>query len=278
MTRTPSIPTTAPAAIRVENLHKSFNKKAVLTGVDFEVRRGEILAIVGGSGCGKTVLLNHIIANLAPDEGRVLVADHSQPNAPLVDINAIDPDNLDRLRTHWAVVFQRNALFSGSVYDNIALWFREHLQMPEPQILERARAALDAVGFKGDDSILHKDRDELSGGMAKRVAVARALATNPVMLFYDEPTSGLDPAHAKQIHHLICDTHEAERPDDQQQTTLIITHDKDLLRRLSPRILMLHKGSVFFDGPYEAFEQSDSPIIRPYFELMAALHLREPAT
>lgn len=275
---TPRTSNQPPLAIRVEDLHKSFNGKPVLTGVDFEVRRGEILAIVGGSGCGKTVLLNHIIANLAPDRGRVLVADHSEPDAPLVDLNAIDPDHLDRVRRHWAVVFQRNALFSGSVYDNIALWFREHLQMPEPEIHARARTALDAVGFKGDDSILRKDRDELSGGMAKRVAVARALATDPVMLFYDEPTSGLDPAHAKQIHHLICDTHAAKRSDDKPQTTLIITHDKDLLRRLSPRILMLHKGSVFFDGPYEKFEQSDSPIIRPYFELMAALHLREPAS
>lgn len=273
---TPTTADSAPLALRVEDLHKSFNEKPVLTGVSFEVARGEILAIVGGSGCGKTVLLNHIIGNLAPDQGRVLVADFSQDDAPLVDLNAIDPDHLDRVRRHWAVVFQRNALFSGSVYDNIALWFREHLQTPEPEILERARKALDAVGFKGDDSILHKDRDELSGGMAKRVAVARALAIEPVLLFYDEPTAGLDPAHAKQIHHLICDTHESSRADSRRQTTLIITHDKDLLRRLSPRVLMLHKGAVFFDGPYEAFEQSDSPIIRPYFELMQALQLREP--
>ncbi|MGE4151901.1 MAG: ABC transporter ATP-binding protein [Phycisphaerales bacterium] len=269
--------TSSPPALRVEDLHKSFNDKPVLTGVSFQLLRGEILAIVGGSGCGKTVLLNHIIGHLKPDSGRILVADHSQQDAPLVDINAIDEDHLDRLRTHWAVVFQRNALFSGSVYDNIALWLREHLQMPEPRIRERARAALDAVGFKGDDSILKKDRDELSGGMAKRVAVARALAMDPVMLFYDEPTAGLDPAHAKQIHKLICDTHAAPRTDDKTQTTLIITHDKDLLRRLSPRILMLHEGRVYFDGSYEHFEESDSPIIRPYFELMAALNLREPA-
>ena len=267
-----------PVVIRAENLHKAFNSRTVLSGVSLDVHRGEILAIVGGSGCGKTVLLDHLIGNHTPDRGRVLIADHSVPGAPLVDLATLDEDAMDRVRLQWAVVFQRNALFSGSVFENIAFWLREHTEMPEDEIRRRARESLDAVGFAGDDTILAKDRDELSGGMAKRVAVARALAMRPMILFYDEPITGLDPAHAAQIHDLVYRTHTATARtpagDPVPRTTVIVTHDKDLLRRLGPRIVMLHEGRVFFDGPYDAFARSDSPIIRPYFEQMPALHNR----
>ncbi len=261
--------------IRVEDLHKAFAGRAVLAGVNMEVRAGEMVAIVGASGCGKTVLLNHIIGNLTPDKGRVLVADHERPGAPLVDLATLDEDALDLIRLHWAVVFQKNALFSGTVYENIALWLRENQRMTREQILPRARAALRAVGFKDDEEILDKDRDELSGGMAKRVAVARALSMEPMLMFYDEPTTGLDPYHAAMIHELIVVTHELPRPGGRRGTTVIITHDKDLLRRLRPRIVMLHEGTVFFDGPFEQFERNDSEIIRPYFATMEALHLRD---
>jgi phospholipid/cholesterol/gamma-HCH transport system ATP-binding protein len=260
----------APIEIRVEGLFKAFRGLAVLTGIDLEVPRGDLVAIVGASGCGKTVLLHHIIGHLKPDRGRVLVADHEQKGAPLVDLASLDEDGLDRIRLHSAVVFQRNALFSATVYENIALWLREIKRMEEPEILERAREALDAVGFKGDESVLRKDRSELSGGMAKRVAIARALAMRPYTIFFDEPTTGLDPVNAGQIHELILQTHDA--PGDVKPTTVIVTHDKDLLRRLEPRVVMLHGGSVHFDGPYGAFEASDSPAIRPYIEAMPILH------
>jgi len=142
--------------------------------------------------------------------------------------------------------------------------------MDEAAILKRAREALDAVGFKGDESVLSKDRSELSGGMAKRVALARALAMRPYTIFFDEPTTGLDPINAAQIHDLILATHHEKT--DVKRTTLIITHDKDLLRRLGLRIVMLHEGKVHFDGPYEEFETVDSPIVRPYLESMPRLH------
>ena len=261
--------------IRIEDLHKSFNGLAVFSGVDLEIYRGEIVALVGGSGAGKTVLLDHMVGLLRPDRGRVLIADHSRNGEPLVDLASLGTGDIDRVRKHWALVFQKNALFSGTVFQNIALWLKENTDLDSGEIYTRVRESLDAVGFEGDDSILTKRRGELSGGMAKRVAVARAIAMRPAIIFYDEPTTGLDPQNAAKIHELICSTHDRAWEAGGTQTTLVITHDKDLLHRLRPRIVMLHDGRVFFDGPYERFEKSDSEIIRPYFELMPILN-RQP--
>jgi phospholipid/cholesterol/gamma-HCH transport system ATP-binding protein len=263
-----------PLEIRVEDLHKSFGPHPILQGIELQIHRGEIVAIVGRSGSGKTVLLDHIIGRLKPDRGRVLLADHESPDSPLVDLNTLDEAGLDRLRMHWAVVFQRNALYSATVYENIALSLREVKGMEEQEIRRRATVAVASVGLD-PKTVLDKHRDDLSGGMAKRVAVARALANDPMLIFYDEPTTGQDPEHAQQIHNLICDAHARGCEDGSPRTTLIISHDKDLLARLRPRIVMLHEGIVFFDGPYESFAQSDSPVIRPYFALMPALHERE---
>lgn len=263
-----------PLEIVVEGLCKSFGGHEVLTDINLEVRSGEFLAIVGQSGCGKSVLVHHIIGQLVPDRGRVLVADHERQGAPLTDLAELDEEAMDRIRIHWAVVFQRNALFSGTVYENIALWLREVKRLDEDEIRKRARAAAESVGLD-PDTVLQKDREELSGGMAKRVAVARAVAMDPILIFYDEPTTGLDPEHAAQIHDLICKTHQGGRADGVRRTTLIITHDKDLLHRLRPRVVMLHEGGVFFDGPYAEFSRSSSPVIRPYFDLMPALQERQ---
>lgn len=263
----------AAVEILIEGLEKAFDEP-VLTGVDLAIGRGDVLAIVGGSGCGKTVLLNHILGQLAPDAGRVLVTDHEAAGVPLVDLAEIDADALDRIHMHWGVVFQRNALFSGTVLDNIALWLREVKNLDDAAITATARTALTAVGLPSDDGFLADDTDSLSGGMAKRLAVARALSMNPVVIFYDEPTTGLDPTSAAHIHDLIHATHEEARPGQPERTTVIITHDKDLLRRLEPRTVLLHDGKVFFDGTLQAFEASDSPIIRPYFDLMPVLHKR----
>jgi phospholipid/cholesterol/gamma-HCH transport system ATP-binding protein len=262
-----------PAEFVVEGLYKSFDRNPVLRGVDLVIHQGEIVAIVGGSGCGKTVLLDHMIGQLTADRGRVLVANHEEPGAPLVDLATLDDEEADKVRIHWAVVFQRNALFSGTVYENIALWLREVKRMDEASIGDRARRAVAAVGLDAE-TVLDKDREDLSGGMAKRVAVARALAMDPLIMFYDEPTTGLDPHYAAQIQDLICSTHQSPTDLGLPRTTVIITHDKDLLRRLRPRVLMLHEGRVFFDGPYGEFEKSDSPVVRPYFELMPVLQRR----
>lgn len=260
-----------PVAIRVEGLWKSFGEQAVLQGVDLTVRQGELVAIVGGSGCGKTVLLHCIIAHLRPDRGRVLMADFDHATAPLRDVHEIDEDALDALRVHWAVVFQRNALFSGTVFENISLWPKEIKGQTDEEIRPRAEAAVRAVGLD-PAVVLDRARDDLSGGMAKRVAVARALVMDPAILFFDEPTAGLDPEHSALLHGLIASTHDSRTSSGMRRTTLVITHDTALLRRIRPRIVMLHHGVVSFDGPYEEFERSQSPVIRPYFEMMPVLN------
>lgn len=259
--------------IRVERLSKSFGDRAVLSGLDFDVMRGQIVAIVGASGSGKTVLLHLMAGLIEPTAGRVMVADHSSPDAPLVDLRELDEDGRDRVRMSWAMVFQRNALFSGSVFENVALLLREHTDLDEAGIAERVRASLKAAALDVED-VIQKDRDELSGGMAKRVAIARAIAIDPALMFYDEPTTGLDPMVAGQIQDLIWNTHYLPREAGGARTTVIVTHDKDLLRRLHPRVVMLHQSRICFDAPYERLAGSGCEAAEEYLRAMPVLHAR----
>jgi phospholipid/cholesterol/gamma-HCH transport system ATP-binding protein len=203
-----------------------------------------------------------------------LVADHERPVTPLVDPSLLDDAELDTIHTHWGVVFQNNALFSGTVYDNISLWLEEVKELGDDAINPIARSVLTAVALPTNDDFLNTDTNDLSGGMAKRLAVARALSMEPNVIFYDEPTTGLDPSSALQIQDLILTTHFDRKTGDSERTTVIITHDKDLLGRLQPRTVMLHEGRVSFDSSFREFEASDSPLIRPYFDLMPVLHER----
>lgn len=260
-----------PTEIVIEGLHKSFDGNHILKGIDLDIRRNSIVAIVGGSGCGKTVLLNHILGLMDIDKGSVRVADHDREGSPLVNLASLNENQIDHIHMHWGVVFQNNALFSGSVYENIELWLSEVRNMEDGDIRSIARTVLDAVALPSDDDFLDRDVYDLSGGMAKRLAVARALAMKPMVIFYDEPTTGLDPTSAAQVHDLIVSTHVEFREAGHDRTTVIITHDKDLLNRLRPRTVMLHEGRVFFDGPLEEFEKSQSPHIRPYFDIMPIL-------
>lgn len=262
------------AEIVGEGLGKWFGDHVVLRGVDIRLMRGEIAAVVGASGCGKTVLLDILTGLLRPDAGRVLVAHHGRLGTPLVDLHALPPAELDAVRLHWAIVFQRNALFSGTVYENIALWLREHTGLDESAIEQRARQALRAAALD-DRDVLFKHRDELSGGMAKRVAIARAIAMQPKVIFYDEPTTGLDPVISAQIHELIFRTHH-EPSGVGTRTTIVVTHDRDLLRRLRPRVVMLHRGGVAYDGSYEGFTASPHPAAQEYLRAMPVLQAREP--
>lgn len=335
------MPAAAPIEIKAERLTKAFGDHVVLGGIDLTISTGEIVAIVGGSGSGKTVLLDHLTGLMQPDSGRVLAADHNErPDAsgqsPLVDLAKIESDRMDLLRLHWSVVFQRNALFSGTVRENIALWLREHTALGEEQIEQRIRQSVEAVRLDTRD-VLDKQRDELSGGMAKRVAIARAIAADPIVVFYDEPTTGLDPMTAGAIHELVWEFHhravgprptgprisrtvleriaeklpsgedllpdgmlrvsrphslphghppapQAEQDGPQTsgpspapqppRTTVIVTHDKDLLRRLQPRVVMLDRGGVCFDGPYELFGKDECEPAKAYLETMPVLHGR----
>lgn len=271
------MPESAPKAqeieLHAEQVSKAFGEHTVLRAVNLEVSRGQIVALVGASGSGKTVLLDILTGLHKPDAGRVLVCDHSRPEVPLVDLLALDWERLDDIRLHWAIVFQRNALFSGTVFDNLALWLREHTEMDEPAIDVRVRESLKAAALDVDD-VVNKSREELSGGMAKRVAIARAIAVDPAVIFYDEPTTGLDPMISSQIHELIFNEHHTPLPDGSRRTTIFVTHDKDLLRRVHPRIVMLHESHICFDGSYEEFGRSESPPAQVYFKAMPVLHAR----
>lgn len=279
-TRDPCEPEGAELCAR--GISKSFGERVVLSGINLTVKRGDMLSVVGGSGSGKTVLLHVLAGLIAADTGVVLVADHSREPPGLVDLNLLDEDSRDRVRLSWAVVFQRNALFSGTVYENIALLLREHDAMlhgehdatlTEARIGEIARESLAAAALDVDD-VLNKDRDALSGGMAKRVAIARAIAIDPALIFYDEPTTGLDPVISGQIHELVFNMHHRPRADGSPRTSIIVTHDKELLRRIKPRVLMLYEGRIAFDGPYEEFEAAKDGPAREYLQAMPVLHAR----
>lgn len=280
--------TPPPVELRVESVSRSFESHTVLDNISVDINNGDIVAIVGGSGSGKTVLMHHLAGLLPAQSGRVLAADHDAPSdgesTPLVDLALIPPDKLDAIRLHWAIVFQHNALFSGNVFDNIALWLREHTELSENAIAERVRDSLSAAALD-PDIVMLKERDTLSGGMAKRVAIARAIATNPVVIFYDEPTTGLDPIVGAHIHELIWNLHHqvpASWPPGvtstpaPRRTSIIVTHDRDLIRRLRPRIVMLADASIAFDGSYDEFTRTPNPRAQQYLRAMPVLHARPP--
>jgi phospholipid/cholesterol/gamma-HCH transport system ATP-binding protein len=258
----------AQIEIQIEDLHKSFNGHTVLQGINLDFYSGEFVAIVGSSGCGKTVLLNTILGQYPIDKGIIRILDRSDENWVLKKLDDFNELEIDNIHKHWGVVFQRNALFSGSVLFNIGLWLKEIKGMDDETIIPIAKKALTAVGLPDDEAFLEKSGSDLSGGMAKRLAIARAISMDPYVFFYDEPTTGLDPISSATIHNLIFDIHHADR------TSIIITHDKDLLIRLRPRTIMLHEGKVHFDGPFDEFEAAQSDVIRPYFETMPLLHKR----
>jgi phospholipid/cholesterol/gamma-HCH transport system ATP-binding protein len=266
----------SPVEIRIRGLTKAFDSHQVLRGIDLDISSGAFVAVVGGSGCGKSVLLNHILGLMQPDSGSVKVADPERTDGTLLDLADMDADRMADIHVHWGVVFQRNALFSGTVLDNIGLWLDEIGHQKAGDIKRVAQKVLAAVGLPGTPDFLEGRVESLSGGMAKRIAIARALAMEPRCMFFDEPTTGLDPVTAAQIQDLLQSTHVDEN-DGRARTTIVVTHDKDLLYRLRPRVVMLHEGRVSFDGPFEDFEKSRSPIIRPYFELMPVLHERNPS-
>ena len=295
--RSPAMPESgASIEVETDKLCRSFGGQVVLRDIDLKVSSGEIVCVVGGSGSGKTVLLHHLIGLLAPSSGRVLAADHNAgPGADggptLVDLADLSDEELDMIRLHWAVVFQSNALFSGSVRENIALWLREHTTLSPEEIEKRVVDSLRSVALKPEE-VIDKDRDELSGGMAKRVAIARAIACDPLVMFYDEPTTGLDPVIAGTIHELVWKTHnmpageglplrdvDAETDRIQREsraklkrTTIIVTHDRELLRRLAPRVVMLAGTRKVFDGPYAAFGASSCPEAEAYLREMPVLN------
>ena len=235
--------------IRIDGLHKSFGGIKVLTGVDLAVARGESLVIIGGSGVGKSVLIKHVIGLLVPDAGTVAV--DGQP------VSHLDSHGLMELRQRMGMLFQYAALFdSMSVGDNIAFALRQNAEWGRARIATRVAEVLRWVGLEGIES---KWPDELSGGMKKRVGLARAIALGPEIILYDEPTTGLDPILADQINELIIDLGERLNV-----TSVTITHDMTSAYRIADRIAMLYHGRIEEVGTPEEFRASSNPVVQQF--------------
>lgn len=248
--------------IRCVDLHKSFNGLRVLEGLHLEVFRGETLVIIGESGCGKSVLLKHLIGLLKPDRGHVYFAG--------TDITTLSERDLIPIRTRFGMLFQGSALFDSlSVGENVAFPLREHRRLPEAEIRRIVAEKLAVVGLEG---IEEKMPSELSGGMQKRVALARAIALDPEVILYDEPTTGLDPLHADDINDLIIHTQRTV-----QATTIIVTHDIVSACRVADRIVMLHRGRIIAGGTPEEILDSPVPEVRHFIRGRAGDRLYQVA-
>jgi phospholipid/cholesterol/gamma-HCH transport system ATP-binding protein len=253
--------------IRINNLHKSFGSKQVLTGVNLEIPTGETICIIGKSGCGKSVLLKNIVGLLLPDKGTVMVDDHSIPD--------LTKDELFNIRQKMGYVFQGSALFdSYNVYENIIIGMYEHGERDDEKMTEEALRVLSAVQllppleerdskeFEKEWNILRdKSPSDLSGGMKKRVGVARALVGEPEYIFYDEPTTGLDPVTSEQIDRLI-----AHLSKNLNVTSLVITHDMFSVFRIANSIAMLNNGIVQFEGNAEELKASKDKDVMDFLE------------
>jgi phospholipid/cholesterol/gamma-HCH transport system ATP-binding protein len=237
--------------IEARDLKKSFGSHCILDGVSFGIEKGESAVIIGRSGSGKSVLLKHLIGLLKPDAGQVLIAGE--------DITPMDERELIRVRRRFGMLFQGAALFdSMTVAENVGFAFR-HIQSLTPQeVARRVAETLEMVDLPG---IQNKKPSELSGGMRKRVGLARAIAYQPEIVLYDEPTTGLDPIAADSIDQLILRVR-----DRLDATTVVVTHDMRSARRLGQRILMLHNKKIYATGTPEQIFQSQDPVVKQFID------------
>jgi len=237
--------------IKIKNVYKSFSNKPVLRGINLHIRKGESVVIVGKSGCGKTVLLKSIIGLIKPDSGEIWIQGEN--------IVGISRKRLYQIRKKMGMLFQGSALFDSlTVEENVALPLREHTRLPWKVIREKVREKLALVGLSGTEQ---KKPSELSGGMRKRVGLARALIMEPEILLYDEPTTGLDPVTAGMINDLIVELNQKF-----SVTSVAVTHDMTSTFAIGERVAMLHEGKVVFDGSMKEFRESSLPMIKEFLE------------
>jgi len=240
--------------IEVRDLKKKFGTQPILDGVNFKIEEGESLVIIGRSGGGKSVLLKHIIGLLKPDSGAVVIDGE--------DITHLDERNLIRVRSKFGMVFQGAALFdSMNVAENVAFSFRRETRFTEKEIAKKVAEALDMVELPGVEK---KRPSELSGGMRKRVGLARAIIYQPQIVLYDEPTTGLDPIVSDSIDKLIMRVTECLKV-----TTIVVTHDMRSARRVGHRIVMLHDKKIYVTGTPEDIFASTDPVVRQFIDGVA---------
>jgi len=243
--------TSQTPAISVRDLTVGFGTKTVLDGLSLDVRRGEILGLVGASGGGKSVLLRTIIGLIPPREGHIAIMG--------AETDYGDNTAMQDIGRHWGILFQQGALFSSlTVQQNVQFPMRENLEISQTLLDELATAKLEMVGLSPDDG--SKFPSELSGGMTKRAALARALALDPEIVFLDEPTSGLDPISASDFDELISTLQQTLG-----LTVFMVTHDLDSLNTVCDRVAALSDGKIVEVGPIEQLISSQHPWVRSYF-------------
>jgi phospholipid/cholesterol/gamma-HCH transport system ATP-binding protein len=236
--------------IKIINLVKSFNGQKVLDGINLEMPTGQITVVIGKSGVGKSVLLKHIIGLLKPDSGQIIVDGQ--------DIALLRGRALQDFKRRYAVLFQGGALFDSlSVFENIAFPLREKTRLPEAEIAKRVRERLTQMSLTSE--VEDKFPDELSGGMKKRVALARAMIQEPEIMFYDEPVTGLDPPMTNTVFHLISRTHQ-----ESGYTALMVSHDIPDVFQVAHQVAMLHHGRIIAAGTPGEIQSHPDPVVQSF--------------
>jgi phospholipid/cholesterol/gamma-HCH transport system ATP-binding protein len=236
--------------IRVLELFRSFNGVPVLQGVNLEVPTGKITVVIGKSGAGKSVLLKHVAGLLRPDQGQILING--------TDLTRARGRELQLIKKRFGVVFQGSALFDSlTVLENVAFPLREKTRLPEREILKRSRECLAQVNLPPEAE--DKYPDEISGGMKKRVALARALVQEPEILLFDEPVTGLDPPMMNTVFHLIIKTHQ-----ENGYTGLVVSHDIPAVFQIADYVAMLHQGRIVAFGTPAEIQRNPDPVVQGF--------------
>jgi phospholipid/cholesterol/gamma-HCH transport system ATP-binding protein len=237
--------------IKISGLKKYFGPKRVLDGVDLEIDKGKITVIIGRSGEGKSVLIKHIIGLLKPDEGQIFLEGQ--------EISSMNERDWGEVRKRFGMLFQSAALFdSMTVGENVGFALKEHTELADEDIMKVVGEKLRRVGLVG---VEHMMPAELSGGMKKRVGLARAIVMDPEIVLFDEPTTGLDPIMSDSIADLVLDTQRSL-----QTTYILITHDIPFTYKIADKIAMLHEGRIIEQGSVEEMKKNPNPVVRQFLE------------
>jgi len=236
--------------IKIVELFRSFNGHPVLNGINLEMPTGKITVVIGKSGAGKSVLLKHVAGLLQPDRGRIFINN--------TDLTQVRGRELQNIKKRFGVLFQGGALFDSlTVLENVAFPLREKTDLPEGEILQRARQRLTQVNMPPEAE--NKYPDEISGGMKKRVALARALVQEPEILLFDEPVTGLDPPMMNTVFHLITKTHR-----ENGYTGMVVSHDIPAVFGIADYVAMLHQGRIVAFGTPAEIQQNQDPVVQSF--------------